>query len=114
LERKAVIGEIRERGKSYLPLLPAKVQKMGKVKEESETRARERERERERETRYADGSDGASKIEKGKRPKRSDENLISSILEKAGGALRRHYGTLLLPILLRPSLSHSFPLLPRR
>jgi len=48
LERKAVIGEIREREKSYLPLLPAKVQKMGKVKEDRVEREREREGEKER------------------------------------------------------------------
>lgn len=89
--RKVVFAAASDRGK---------VQKMGKRESKRGTR------ERELDARMEAG--GASRIEKGKRPKRSDENLISPILEKAGGALRRHYGTLFLPIL--PPLPLPFSL----
>lgn len=85
----------------------AKVQKMGrwengKVKEDRVGREKNR---------CAARSSGASGIEKGKRPKRSDENLISPILEKAGGVLRR---ALRHSLPLHPFPSSAFPLLPRR
>lgn len=91
------------------PATPAAATEREKTKKKKRIEIRKR-KERERENGEARTRNGKSGIEKGKRSKRSDENLISPVLEEAASG---HYdGVTAFSLLLYFDLSYSSRLVP--